>query len=859
VIDGQLSTISGTGMPGDKVTLAIGGSSVDLVVGSDGRWSHTPATPLSSADLVLSVTAIDALGNVATDERRVVSLTAEDQVPGNVEMILVNEAGLSDGTTPSNGAASAQSSLFVGTSDGAIGSLVIGGVTTSSGIAGGTIIPAAMLMNVTTTPIAPIATSYGSVTVTGYNAATGVVSYTYTLADNSNTPDVLRETVEIAVIDQDGDIRATTLEIAIQDDAPVIALVSSAAAAVNASEADLSVNPSASFAGLFTVNHGADGAAAANATVYALSVASASSGLIDTATGEAIVLTLGSDGSVSGRTATGGVLAFQISLDAATGAITLDQTRALSHPDGSSADTVTLPATALVLTATATDGDGDSTSQSATIGDRISFTDDLPVTATSVNSGFTLPTLTALDSDTIAGPDVVAASFAAAFQTSTDFGNDGAATSGATVWAYSLSLQSGGTSVASGLFSQGDAITLYQVGAQIIGSTAANSGAIAAANTVFTLDAAATGSVTLRQYLSIDHGNTLSSSETVALASDLVRLTGAATVTDGDGDKDVDTSTIDIGDRFVFTDDGPVVTATPSASVDEAGLRAVSGTSVVSQNLSIAIGGDREAGTKFVTFNASQTALEALGLSSAGVALGYVITGGTTLTASAGGVNVFTVVLTQPSSGNSFTPSYTFTLLAPLDHVASGTGALLDAVTLNFALTATDSDGDAAQANFDVVVADDVPTAVSQSSVSVTEGGAAIGSAVSGVNLLANDTQGGDTARIYQVSYADNSGTTQTVTIGALATDTGPLDTRYGTLTVYADGRWSYTPDAVAIHTNSAALSDPFSYTLIDGDGDISAAVVQPIAVNDTLPVAVNDTDRSIVEGASIALTGNVI
>src|SRR3546814_17424773 len=94
------------------------------------------------------------------------------------------------------------------------------------------------------------------------------------------------------------------------------------------------------------------------------------------------------------------------------------------------------------------------------------------------------------------------------------------------------------------------------------------------------------------------------------------------------------------------------------------------------------------------------------------------------------------------------------------------------------------------------------------------------------VNLITGgttaDTPGADGARIHQVRYTDGTGVEQTVTITPPATDTGELITQYGKLTVNADGSWSYTPEANIVHTSGAPVSDLFSYTLIDGDDDVS-------------------------------------
>ena len=96
-------------------------------------------------------------------------------------------------------------------------------------------------------------------------------------------------------------------------------------------ETNLAANASASFAGVFTAAFGADGPAAAGPIVFALGVNAGSSGLIDTATGNAVVLAL--EGSqVVGRAGAGGAIVFTVSVNVA-GTVTLDQLRAVVHPN----------------------------------------------------------------------------------------------------------------------------------------------------------------------------------------------------------------------------------------------------------------------------------------------------------------------------------------------------------------------------------------------------------------------------------------------------------------------------------------------------------------------------------------------
>src|SRR5262249_39628498 len=144
-------------------------------------------------------------------------------------------------------------------------------------------------------------------------------------------------------------------------------------------ETDLTTNASASFASNFSSAFGVDGA---GTLTYALGVTAGSTGIVDTATGEAGVLSVNGSGVVVSRTATTNALVFTVSVDA-TGSVTLDQIRAVVHPNANDPDdSTTLSAANLVqLTATITDKDGDHQSATLNIGKDLVFEDDGPTAA----------------------------------------------------------------------------------------------------------------------------------------------------------------------------------------------------------------------------------------------------------------------------------------------------------------------------------------------------------------------------------------------------------------------------------------------------------------------------------------------
>ncbi|WP_436169379.1 DUF5801 repeats-in-toxin domain-containing protein, partial [Bosea sp. LjRoot9] len=162
--------------------------------------------------------------------------------------------------------------------------------------------------------------------------------------------------------------------ISVQDDIPSVVLSGVVAPNLIVDETNLTTNASASFAGLFTSAYGADGA---GTTTYALAVTAAASGLIDVASGQNVVLSLNGT-VVEGRTAGSNLLVFTVTVDA-SGLVTLDQIRALSHPDATNPnDPVSLAAGLVTLTATITDRDNDSTPATAQIGATLQFLDDGP-------------------------------------------------------------------------------------------------------------------------------------------------------------------------------------------------------------------------------------------------------------------------------------------------------------------------------------------------------------------------------------------------------------------------------------------------------------------------------------------------
>ncbi|MBS0290336.1 MAG: hypothetical protein JSS07_09945 [Proteobacteria bacterium] len=153
----------------------------------------------------------------------------------------------------------------------------------------------------------------------------------------------------------------------------------------------LAVPASANFSANFTdtINYNADGPAASSplTTSYSLSISSSGvdSGLIDTATGQHVLLTL-VGGVVQGRTSGSNDLVFTLFINSSTGVASLDQLRAVKQLVASNPDTneaITLASAGLIgiiRTDTVTDGDGDSATNTASlnIGQSLFFKDSGP-------------------------------------------------------------------------------------------------------------------------------------------------------------------------------------------------------------------------------------------------------------------------------------------------------------------------------------------------------------------------------------------------------------------------------------------------------------------------------------------------
>ncbi|WP_313805025.1 Ig-like domain-containing protein [Sphingobium sp.] len=287
------------------------------------------------------------------------------------------------------------------------------------------------------------------------------------------------------------------------------------------------------------------------------------------------------------------------------------------------------------------------------------------------------------------------------------------------------------------------------------------------------------------------------------------------TITDADGDTSTATLTITINGA----DDGITITGLNGASGIE-GAEVV----VLENDLSDGSSPDAAGLTKTGSFAVSG----ADGLSGVTVGGVSVLTNGSfvagqVVTTSVGTLTItgFTATATQGGVPTAGTFTYSFVLTDnSLGHGAAGADSILQ----SFAVVATDRNGSTANASVDVQIVDDVPTANDDAgTVAAGTYGPITG------NVEANDIKGAD---------------------GAVVSTIGTFEGTYGTLTLSADGSYSYVRAA----GTPGGVSDSFSYTLRDGDGDTSTATLRiDIADSDVMIISIPKVgEGTIVDEAGL-------
>ena len=135
--------------------------------------------------------------------------------------------------------------------------------------------------------------------------------------------------------------------------------------------------------------------------------------------------------------------------------------------------------------------------------------------------------------------------------------------------------------------------------------------------------------------------------------------------------------------------------------------------------------------------------------------------------------------------------------------------------------------------------------AIDETAVAAEEAGANVGG-----NVLTNDNQGAD--RAVEVTGISSNYESAVGTVGS------DLEGEFGSLTISANGDWTYEPNDVV--DNDPAAQDVFTYTITDADGDTSEATIT-INLSDTkAPVAGTGTaavDDDGLSGGNAASTAD--
>ncbi|MDI0638885.1 VCBS domain-containing protein [Escherichia coli] len=269
------------------------------------------------------------------------------------------------------------------------------------------------------------------------------------------------------------------------------------------------------------------------------------------------------------------------------------------------------------------------------------------------------------------------------------------------------------------------------------------------------------------------------------------------TLTDGDNDTSTAQLTINIAD------------ATPTSTIPTAG-----GATTTVYESGLNDGTEASTNKETTSGTISFTSPDGLAVSDA------IKLGGHTLTTTN---QTFSDGLTARYEYNAATGTGTIYYSYTLPAKTSG-----DNTTATFAVEIKDADGDSATAgNLVINIVDDAPITVADTG-SVTEGALLTKDAASGV--LSNDQSGADGWAIGGgvVGVAKgNTGTTSSTGVGTSITGD------YGTLTLNANGSYSYKADPNKITAN---VQDVFTYTVRDADGDLKTSTltinVQDVTVN---------------------------
>jgi VCBS repeat-containing protein len=749
--------------------------------------------------------------------------------------LTVYEKNLSDGTSP-DASALTQSGTFTVTALDGLQTLTVGGINVvTGGVAAG-------FPQSTVTPLG------STLTITGYNPATGVVSYSYTLVDNETHPNgnganSITENFNVVATDTDGSTASGQINVNIIDDLP----------SAHADSASVAEGGTVSGNVLDNDIGGADGPAV---------------------TGAVVGVRAGSDTSTS---AIGGL---NSNINGTYGYLTLDANgNAVYH---SNPNAVNGPGAVDVFTYTVRDSDGDESTTTITIdvaNSKLYATSDTDVTVYEkaldlTKDGADLAPGTVIGSDptntgetasgTLVGSvtgAVGAISYALVGSATGNYGQivlnpNGTYTYTLTSPATTTPHADDGANTLTETFtyqatdSLGNVVTSTIVVSIVddVPKALNDSNATSASETQLTL----TGNVLTNDVQGADvvatgpnAGPITAGTFTGTYGTLVLNANGTYTYTlnpadaafkalhgGGNGtetftytltDADGDTSTANLV-LNIHNNDDPVVLNGLDVNGGEL--------TVYEKNLSDGTSPDTPALTQSGTFTV--TALDGLQtLTVGGIA---VVTNGVAAGFPQSVVSplgsTFTVTGYNPATG---VVSYSYTLVDNENH-PTGNGA--NSLTENFNVVATDTDGSTASGQINVNIIDDLPTAKADTG-SVAEGGTV------NISVLGNDVTGADGAAAGGAVVGVRAGSnTATSAIGGLNSN---INGAYGYLTLDAAGNAIY-------HSNPNSVSPPgatdtFTYTIRDGDGDESTTTIT-INVADSKLIASVDQDVTVYEKA---------
>jgi VCBS repeat-containing protein len=751
--------------------------------------------------------------------------------------LTANESNLADGTASNPGALVRSGTFSVSAPDG-LSSLSIGGISVITGGA-----PAGFPQSITS----PLG---NTLTITGYDPATGVVSYSYTLTDNETHPagggaNTISEQFPVVAIDSDGDTANASLDVNITDDVPE-AIDDSHASTASQTLVTLTGNVLPNdHQGADRIPTGPDSGPIIGGTftgtygTLVLNPNGTYTYTLNTSDPQFVALHGGGNGTetftytltdADGDTSTAN-LVLQVhnnddpviidGLDTEGGELTVQEK---NLDDGSSPDASALTQSG-TFTVTALDGVqtlsvGGITvvSGGVTAGFPQSITtalgNTLTVTGFNAATGVVSYSYTLLDNE--AHPNANGAnSLGEQFAVVVTDDNGTTANGNLDVSIVddvpnAVDDSNAGTASESNLTLTGSVLPNDSQGADQVASGPITPGTFT--GTYGTLVLNADGSYTY----------TLNASDT-----DFKGLKGGGngtetftyTLTDADGD----TSTANLVLQ-VHNNDDPVI-------ID--GLDTEGGELTVQEkNLDDGSSPDASALTQSGTFTV--TALD--GVQTLSVGGITVVSGGVTagfpqsITTALG--NTLTVTGFNAATG---VVSYSYTLLDNEAHPnANGANSLGE----QFTVVVTDDNGTTANGNLDVNIVDDLPTARADSA-SVEEGGTVSG------NVLNNDEGGADGPAASGAVIGVRAGSdTSTSAIGGLNSQ---INGTYGYLTLDANGNAVYHSNPNAVSAPGA--TDVFTYTVRDADGDESTTTIT-IDVHNCRLVAAPDDEISVHESA---------